>query len=92
MPLVEAARHKIPIIARDLSVFHEVAGDNAYYFEANEPEELAKAIEYWLELYKNNAHPKSDNIPWMTWKQSAQQLLEAIGLAEADTQTSATTH
>lgn len=34
LPLIEAAQHGKPIIARDIPVFGEVAGDHAYYFDA----------------------------------------------------------
>ena len=32
LPLIEAARHKLPIIARDIPVFREVAGEHALLF------------------------------------------------------------
>ena len=79
LPLIEAAQKKLPIIARDIPVFKEVAGEHAYYFEnSQEPEVIAKAIEEWLELHKTNQHPKSDEMPWLTWKQSAEQLLSKV--------------
>lgn len=92
LPLIEAAQHKLPIIARDIPVFREVAGDHAFYFNTTEPEQLAQSIKQWLDLYANKEHPMSNNMPWLTWQQSAQQLLEAIGLAEANTPTSETKH
>jgi len=78
LPLIEAAQHKLPIIARDIPVFREVAGDHAYYFSGMEPADLAEAIKKWLALYEMGQHPKSDDMPWLTWKQSAQQLLDII--------------
>jgi glycosyltransferase involved in cell wall biosynthesis len=78
LPLIEAARHKIPIIARDISVFREVAGDHAFYFDSKEPAELAQAIKEWVGLYENGKHPCSDTMPWLTWEQSAQQLLNVV--------------
>jgi hypothetical protein len=39
---------------------------------------LEQAIKDWLELYKNDKHPKSDDMPWLTWEESAKQLLEII--------------
>jgi glycosyltransferase involved in cell wall biosynthesis len=78
LPLIEAAQHKLPIIARDIPVFREVAGDHAFYFSGLEPKNLAKAINNWLKLNANNKAPQSTNIPWLTWKQSTQQLLQAI--------------
>jgi len=80
LPLIEAAQHKLPIICRDIPVFREVAGENAFYFDAEKPEELAESIKQWLDLYKKEQHPRSDPIPWITWKQSASQLLKAIGI------------
>ena len=32
LPLIEAAHYGLPIIARDIPVFREVAGEHAYYF------------------------------------------------------------
>lgn len=80
LPLIEAARHKLPIIARDIPVFREVAGEHAFYFEAQDGQELADAIREWLALYANGQHPKTDAMPWKTWKESAAQLLEVLGV------------
>lgn len=76
LPLIEAAQHKIPIIARDIPVFREVAGEHAYYFGSNDPAQLSQAIKIWLKFYNNEEHTKSDNMPWLTWAQSAEELLK----------------
>jgi len=78
LPLIEAAQHKLPIIARDIPVFREVAGEYAYYFNSTQPEGVAESIQTWISLYENSQHPKSDAMPWLTWKESAAQLQEAI--------------
>jgi glycosyltransferase involved in cell wall biosynthesis len=78
LPLIEAAQHKLPIMARDIAVFHEVAGDYVYYFHGMDPDDLAAAIREWLKLYQSGCHPVSDGMPWLTWKQSTQQLLDVI--------------
>ncbi len=78
LPLIEAAQHKLPIVARDIPVFREVAGEHAFYFSSKEPNDLAKAIREWLALYRSGQHPRSDKMPWLTWKQSTQQLLDII--------------
>ncbi|MEY2340574.1 glycosyltransferase [Acidithiobacillus sp. IBUN Pt1247-S3] len=80
LPLIEAAQHKLPIIARDIPVFREVAGEHAFYFNAESPDALAEAVNSWLRLFNSNQHPKSDEMPWLTWEQSARQLLAAIGV------------
>jgi len=78
LPLIEAAQRKIPIIVRDIPVFREVAGEHAFYFEGDEPKALAIAIEEWVALHEKNNHPKSDDMPWLTWKESAPTLLQCL--------------
>ncbi len=79
LPLIEAAQNKLPIIARDIPVFREVAGDYAYYFDnTDNAEMLADTIKNWVDQYRNDLYQKSDNMPWLTWKESARQLLEVI--------------
>ena len=78
LPLIEAAQYKLPIIARDIPIFHEVASNYAYYFKAKEPHELMRSILCWLDLHRNNNHPKSENMPWLTWRESANQLIKTL--------------
>ena len=78
LPLVEAAQHELPIIARDIPVFREVAGESAFYFNGVDPKALANTIEEWLALHDNNNHPKSDDMPWLTWMESAATLLQCL--------------
>jgi glycosyltransferase involved in cell wall biosynthesis len=78
LPLIEAAQHKLPIIARDIPVFREVAGKHAFYFKGLLPQSLADSVRQWLELDKQSQAPRSDNMPRLTWKQSAEQLTNAV--------------
>jgi glycosyltransferase involved in cell wall biosynthesis len=78
LPLIEAAQHKLPIIARDITIFREVAMSHAYYFSGLTAVDLANAIQDWLALYKIGNAPSSNNMTWLTWQQSAQKLLDVI--------------
>ena len=78
LPLIEAAQHKLPIIARDIPVFREVAGEHAYYFDGLDPESLTQAIQNWLKLKSESRAPSSEDMPWLTWEQSVQQLIKKI--------------
>lgn len=79
LPLIEAAQHKIPIILRDIPVFREVVGSYGYYFDNNtSPETISKSIRDWINLYLKGEQPLSDGMPYLTWKQSAEQLLDLI--------------
>ncbi len=80
LPLIEAAQHKLPILARDIPVFREIAGEHASFFEGRTPEALAEAVTEWLTLRAQNRHPHSEGMPWVTWAQSADRL-KAILLA-----------
>ena len=78
LPLIEAAQHHLPIIARNLPVFNEVAKDNAFYFDGFNAADLAQAISDWLDLYEKKQHPTSSNLQWQNWHGSTQQLWKRI--------------
>lgn len=78
LPLIEAAQHKLPIIARDIPVFREVAGKYAFYFNGKAPGDLVQSITEWLQLNAAGQHTTSDSMSWLTWQESAEQLLEKI--------------
>ncbi len=78
LPLIEAAQHQLPMIVRDIPVFREVTADHAYYFSGLTPEDLARSVTEWLTLFAQGEHPKSEQMPWLTWRQSAQQLVQQL--------------
>ena len=83
LPIIEAAKYHLPLILRDIPVFREVAGQWAYYFNGENPSDLAKKIELWLELYKEQKHPHSQSMPWLSWTESTEHLKKIL----LDTQT-----
>jgi glycosyltransferase involved in cell wall biosynthesis len=50
LPIIEAAQHGLPIIARDIPIFREVAGEHAFYFDGANAASLANALRTWLTL------------------------------------------
>ena len=80
LPLIEAAQHRSPILARDIPVFREVAGEHAFYFSGLEPAGLANAIQEWLKLNSEGLAPPSTGMPWLTWSESARQLIGRLNL------------
>jgi glycosyltransferase involved in cell wall biosynthesis len=80
LPLIEAAQHSLPIIARDIPVFREVAGKYAFYFQGNDANSLATAIQDWIALFQLKKHPISDSMPSLTWSESTSQLVAALGI------------
>ncbi|MDA8827857.1 glycosyltransferase family 4 protein [Luminiphilus sp.] len=83
LPLIEAAQKGLPIIARDLPVFREVAHEGAYFFKGDTPQDLQAAIHRWLELYRQGSHPKSDAIKCVSWSESALSLISQMNLQSA---------
>ncbi|MDO8291262.1 MAG: glycosyltransferase family 1 protein [Gallionella sp.] len=80
LPLIEAAQHNKPIIARDIPVLREVAGEHAFFFKGRAPKDLAYTITSWLALNQKGVHPKSEGMHYLTWQESALQLKRQIGL------------
>jgi glycosyltransferase involved in cell wall biosynthesis len=78
LPLIEAARHGLPIVARDIPIFREVAGAHAMYFSGLDPVALAEVLLQWMHLEKQGQTTQSGSIPWLTWKQSTNLLLNIL--------------
>lgn len=74
LPLVEAANYGMPILARDLPVFREVAGDHASYFSGRTGAELAPQLAAWLHLLQAGQAPRSSGLCRLGWGGSAGQL------------------
>lgn len=79
LPLIEAARHGLPIVARDIPVIREVTAGQAQFFsDCRAPEAIAQAISEWVVLYQQGKHPRSDAIPHLTWAESARNALDIV--------------
>lgn len=78
LPIIEAAKHNMPILARDIEVFREVAQEGASYFESNGAEELSLAIQKWRLERKEGRVISSAGIKYLSWEQSAKQLEQLL--------------
>ncbi len=78
LPIIEAAYYGVPIIARDIPVFREIAQEHAYYFNSIEADAIKEALNTWLSLYRADTYPRSDNIQQLRWRESTQQLLKCL--------------
>ncbi|MBV5319823.1 MAG: glycosyltransferase [Chlorobium phaeobacteroides] len=78
LPLIEAAQYGCPVLARDIPVFREIAGEHVTYFSGNTPDALAESLQAWIHNLKNNTAPDSGSMHWLTWDASCHKLLAMI--------------
>lgn len=79
LPLIEAARHGLPILCRDLPVFREMVNGYASFFDGSVPASLADAVRSWLTAYREGSAPSSTGMRGLlTWEQSTRNLLEIV--------------
>lgn len=78
LPLIEAAHHGLRLIARDLPVFREIAGEHAHYFSGYMADDLRRALATWLEHDATGTAPTSTGMRWNTWKEATTALVDVI--------------
>ncbi len=77
LPLVEAARAGLPVIARDLPICREVCGEHALYF-AGGAAPLAAALRRWLALRDTGRVPDPARITTVSWEESSRRLAQIV--------------
>ena len=78
LPLIEASFHGLPVLARDIEVFREVAGEAALYFDGDSAESLVDGVLGWVDAHTNRKVPDPRSMRVMSWTQSAEALLEQL--------------
>lgn len=73
LPLVEAGRYGLPVIASDLPVFREIGGAQVRYFQPMEADALAAAIERLL-----NEPRRQEKVQPLTWDDAAANLIDLV--------------
>jgi alpha-1,2-rhamnosyltransferase len=78
LPIVEALSRGCPVLASDIAVHREVAGDYAAFFPADDPRALTRLI---LQHHKLGALPgvkPAAQFHWPNWKESCRELFERV--------------
>ena len=78
LPLIEAGFYGLPVLARDISVFREVAGEAASFFDGDSAEGLVDGVLGWVERRAELRVPDPKSMRVMSWRQSAEALLEQL--------------
>lgn len=79
LPLIEAAVHRRPVLARDLPVFREHVLSNMEFFSDDAPQALASRL-MELSWLGRTAAPAVE-VP--NWSDSVERLLRTLGFEEA---------
>jgi glycosyltransferase involved in cell wall biosynthesis len=79
LPVVEAAKHNLPIIASDIDVFKEIAGECLIYFESENASSLRDRIVEAL-----NERPVPRPWPVLSWQTSLLDLHKGLTAAVAE--------
>lgn len=72
LPLIEAAAFGLPIICSDIDVFHEIAGEHAFYFPPKDSVGLSNAVLKWMKLAEK---PDSGEMKIASWEDSVKNLM-----------------
>ena len=79
LPLIEAALHRRPVLARDLPVFREHALSNIQFFSDDAPQVLASRL---MELsWLGRTPAPAVQVP--NWSESVERLLTTLGFQQA---------
>jgi glycosyltransferase involved in cell wall biosynthesis len=78
LPIIEAQMIGTPVVCSDMTIFHEVAGDGALFFDYNSPTEFANQVlkldnEKILNNLVEKGHKQAEKF---SWKQSAKKLYD----------------
>ena len=77
LPLVEAMNRKLPVIASDIPVFREIAGDAALYFKPDSSFDLVRAI---VEMDQRAVEfcQAAASFSWINWSDAVVQFRHAV--------------
>jgi glycosyltransferase involved in cell wall biosynthesis len=78
LPLVEALRHNLPVLCRDLPVFREIAGEAVTYYSGDTPDVLASAVKFLITVSRQNEVPRAATTQSPIWMESTLQLMKVV--------------
>jgi glycosyltransferase involved in cell wall biosynthesis len=73
LPIVEAAQHKVPVIATDIAVFREVAGNGAAYFPLGDRAALMALVTQFSTFERPQREAMAAQVSVVSWQESARR-------------------
>ena len=83
LPIVEAAQHRVPVIATDIPVFREVAGAGGAYFQLGDREALMALVRRFGTLGLAERQALADQVEILSWRDSARHAWQQLGASFA---------
>ena len=78
LPIVEASSYGVPLILRDIPIFREIAGKEAWYFSTNSADGLAQSLRDWVSKFMLGEISEAQNIKVVTWQDTGDRIIELI--------------
>ena len=72
LPIIESLHNKLQVLASDIGVHREIGRDFVSYFNLNDINSLIKLIE------DDNFNKNIDDFKWISWEESAKDLVEKV--------------
>jgi alpha-1,2-rhamnosyltransferase len=81
LPLVEAMRYGLPVLASDIPVFREIGGHYPRFFPPSDERAIGDAIRAFGAARRSGAGVHHAPRPWLSWSDSARILLDKVTAA-----------
>lgn len=78
LPMIEAARYRKPLLVRDISVFREICGEYASYFNNDAPVPLARTLKSWFEDIARPERTQAEDILVHTWFECSKTIVSLL--------------
>ena len=79
LPIIEAIKNGLKVLARDIPVFREIAGNSIEYFNSHGSNSLEEKLSFIIRNNNFNIDGREQKkYSWMTWKESASILINKI--------------
>ncbi len=78
LPIVEALSRGLTVLASDIPVHRETAGEHAVYFDLSSPASLAGIVRAFERTGALPAHRPPEGFRWLRWRESCRELLAAV--------------